>query len=398
MKFYFFIFLLCFFFIYCTPIAFNADKSRSYDSIIEYEYKDISSSDCVNNKDNCNKNKFIKDLKSKLNLITEYFTISSKESLEILLVIDTSPSMDENLEKLGENLESILSHIKNKNWRMAFITTDHGDHESSKNKNEKWEDYKGDMPKFGKFMFLEHAGTILDKFMLNKYIPSYKQIFTDTITRADSSDCELPPYCQEDNEQPLRSLKSAFSRYGADLQTQQFFKPHTDTIVLIITNEDERDTDPQNATTAQEVINTYNTVFDGQNKRLFGFTISIQDELCYLAEDHAKFMGLFNYSKGGIVNYGHSIGQLSTLTGGKNISICSPDYNKSLSNISLFTKHLVDSSIVLQKLFYIPKTLQISLSPIQPEISWKLYGRKVVFSKGIQPKTQVKVSYKYEEL
>lgn len=329
-------------------------------------------------------------------VMTEYFVISSKDDLEILLVVDTSTSMDDNLQKIGDNIQSMLSYIKTKNWRMAFTTADHGDHTSSTS-NESWEDYTGTHPRFGKLMSLEHNKTILNEFILHKEMSLYENIFKDTITREDPSDCDLPPYCQEGNEQPLRAMQATFSRYAVDSQAQQFFRPDTDTIALIITDEDERREDHENATTATEVLHTYNTIFNGQNKRLFGFSISIQDAECYDREiKNDGFLGFLRPNRS--ADYGYVIGQLANLTGGKNISLCSTDYSTVLSQISQFTQHLVDSSVTLEKMFYVPNSVQVALLPSQPDITWQLLGRKIVFSMGIKPKTKVKVTYKYENL
>ena len=118
----------------------------------------------------------------------------TENELEIVLVIDNSESMTPNLEKLGENLVSLLSHIKDKDWRMVFTTVDHG-RLSRKSTPEEWKKYMGNFPRYGKFMFLENDGKILNQKVLTKNISQYQQIFKDTITRKSSSECSLPPHC-----------------------------------------------------------------------------------------------------------------------------------------------------------------------------------------------------------
>ena len=283
-------------------------------------------------------------------------------------------------------MQAILSYIQDKNWRMAFTTADHGDHNMEKKTSERWESYSGSLPRFGKLMKLEKGRRVLDQFILNQDTSEYEQIFKDTLTR--NSECNLPPYCQGNNEQPLRALKAAINRYRTDTQNNSFFEPNVDTVVLIITDEDERRNDTQNATKAEEVIDTYEQMFAKQKKRLFGFSVSIQDEECYKNE-----RGGFLLSRGAA--YGHIIGRLAELTGGRNVSLCSKNYGAALTDISKVTRSLVQS-LVLQKIFYIPETVRVSLFPPQPHVSWKLYGRKVVFSDDIQAGTQVAVSYRYE--
>ena len=332
--------------------------------------------------------------------LTEYFEISHREELEIVIVLDVSRSMDDNLKKTGQNMMSLLSHIQHRKWRISFMTADHGDHYTLSGRHdevypqEKWEDYQDSYPRFGKFMRLEKQGKELDQFILEYNTPQYAQIFKDTLTREASSNCHKAPYCQGANEQPLRSLQSAFLRYTTDHAQQQFFQANTDTIVIIITDEDERRQDVRNATKASEVIATFKKVFEGQRKRLFGFSISIQDEKCYKKEGRHAI-------------YGRRVGRLADLTLGKNvfasqqtrsgnISLCSKDYGRALADISQITR-TVTESLTLEKIFYIPETVDIQLDPAQPQVSWRFYGRKLVFSQNILPGTKVRVSYRYEQ-
>ena len=395
MKGLFFLLFCSFLFFSCSRIGFNKETSGS-SQIIDYQLDSIISTECGDNLKLCstaqsvNNDPFFQASKEKKGYLTEYFEISERDNLEILIVVDASDSMDDNLRKTGENMDALLSYIQDKKWRMAFITADHGDHNINDQmvSSERWEDYKGKLPRFGKLMNLEKNREILNQFILSNDTAEYERIFKDTITRKNSSECTLPPYCHGTNEQPLRSIKATINRYQTNLEHKQFFQPNTDTVVLIITDEDERRPDNRNATTAEQVIQTYNQVFEGQKKRLFGFSISVQDKQCY---DDEK--GWFSSSG---ADYGRIISRLAELTGGRNISLCSKDYGKKLEDISKITRSLVQS-LTLQKIFYIPNTVKVSLYPHQADISWKLYGRKLVFLGDIKPGTQVKISYRYEE-
>ncbi len=317
--------------------------------------------------------------------LREHFEITGRNELEIVIIVDTSESMDDNLRKTGKNLRSLLSFVQDKTWRVVFTTADHGDHETGKS-FEKWQNYKGDMPRFGKLMRLEKRGKPLDQFILSQDTPEYEQIFKDTLTRENSYDCSLAPYCQGPNEQPLRALKALFLRYKKDPLHRRFFQPNVDTWVLIITDEDERRKDFQNATTAEQVIQTYESLFKGQNKRLFGFSISVQDKKCYESEN-----GFFSRAA-----YGHIVGRLPQLTGGINLSLCAKDYGKALAHISRSARSLMESSLTLQKLFIQPDSVQVRLNPDQPHVSWKLTGRKIKFSQPLEPNTKISVSYNFD--
>ena len=201
----------------------------------------------------------------------------------------------------------------------------------------------------------------------------------------------LPPYCHGKTEQPLRALKAAIQRYQAgEAQYVDFFKENVDTIAIVITDEDERTGDTDNATTAEEVLQEYQEVFADKKKRLFGFSISIQDEACYKKEK-SRFFGF-----GSMAAYGRIIGRFAELTDGKNVSLCEKDYGNSLAEISYITRKLVHS-LVLQKMFYIPDTVEVSLFPEVEGLRWTLEGRRLVFSDSIPAGTKITVSYKYEQ-
>ncbi len=325
------------------------------------------------------------------NTMTEYFNISERDQLEILLVLDASKSMDKNLKKLGANISSLLQHISDKDWRMAFITADHGDHRNVRFSADSWENYIGSEARFGRFMNLEKDGVILDQMILTRNDSDYQNIFEDTLTRKKSSHCSLPPYCQGKTEQPLRALKSALHRYQAnEEEVVNFFQDNVDTVAIIITDEDERTGDAENATTAEQVIQEYNNIFSNRKKRLFGFSISIQTKDCYKKERSQVF------GFGSTAAYGRIVGRLAELTDGENVSLCENDYGHSLENISHITRKLVHS-LVLQKVFYVPDTVEVSFFPEVEGITWTLQGRRLIFSESIPPNTQITVSYQYED-
>jgi hypothetical protein len=377
----------CLFFSSCSRIGFHTGEDSPQGFEIDYKFNSTLE-ECNANDEACVSNvqhtPFLKGVReSQPGHLTEYFEISIRNELEILFILDVSDSMNDNLKKTGKNMEALLSYIHDKDWQMAFTTADHGDHD--KKSSERWENYRGSLPRFGKLMKLEKEGRVLNQFVLDQNTSGYNQVFKDTLTRGPV--CNLPPYCQGNNEQPLRALKAAINRYQTDPQNKKFFKPGVDTMALIITDEDERRNDVQNATKAEEVMATYDRVFAHQRKRLFGFSVSIQDEQCYNSE--RGFLQLTGAA------YGHIVGRLAELTGGRNVSLCTESYGSAFTDISKITRSLVQS-LVLQKIFYIPETVKVSLFPPQPHVSWKLYGRKIVFSEDIQEGTKIAVSYQYE--
>lgn len=385
------VFILCGLFAYgCNRIDFSNQDNKSPDNYItDYQLHSCAGDSCQD------EDSFSEDqIEETEGDLTEHFKLTDRNQLEIILVIDASGSMDEDLRAIGSNMASLLTHIDEKEWRMAFITADHGDHDKNNpSEVERWQDYKGSLPRFGQFMPLEKQGRIGDQKILDKDTPNYIKIFRNTLIREYSDECDLPPFCQGHNEQPLRALKAAIERVESDRVHQEFFQPNTDTIVIIITDEDERKHEPLYATKATEVLQAYTAQFKGQKKRLFGFSISIQDKECFEQE---RGSGLFfNWFDKSAADYGKIIARLADITGGSNISLCEKNYSVSLRDISERTKKLVHS-VTLREMFYIPDTVEVELTPHQPNISWKLYGRSLVFSGELLPETKITVHYQYE--
>ena len=315
--------------------------------------------------------------------ITEKFTLNGSDiSLSLLFVVDVSQSMREHLKRLGSALKPFLSHIKNFDWKMAFTTADHGDHVKTNGRvgGQSWQNYNGSKPHFGRFMNLEFRGSLMKQKILNKQNDLYETIFYDTLTVNEGAKaCRLAPYCQGDHEQPLKALKAAIERE----ENKKFFgrKKKSDFAAVIITNEDERVEDIRNAVTAEEVKNTFYSVFP-KGKSFYGFGIIVKSEDCYEREK----------SKDQAVEYGKRVGRLASLTNGKNISICAQDYGSALRDISSLIKKRVLDNVYLSTARPDPDSVEVKMDPAQ-SAEWKVEGRHIVFTPSLKEGTKVEVTY-----
>ena len=389
-RFYYFlpyVFFLCF--INCKSSSFSLTQMTEKEHLVHGE-------DLCTTKDgrDCNYFSLSSNLKDwqfeklKPGRIVEHFIISKQKGVEFLFVVDNSSSMDKNLKKIGQNLSALLSYIKDLNWSIAFINADHEDH--TPGKNQKWEDCMGDTPKCGMLMPLEYNGKILNSYILTNNNPHARTIFEHTISREYNGQCNLPPFCGGRNEQPLRSTLSAIQRsLDPNGINSSFFKFNLDTIVVIISDEDERKGESSKATTAEDVIAEYYSSFEANQKRLFGFSISVQDEDCYNRERNS------HQYLNDPVSYGDAIGMLAALTGGENKSLCSYDYSSLLASISRKTMNLVNS-ITLMKQDLHPESLKVKIHSNDNDIMWKLEGRRVIFNKPLKPETKISVTYDYD--
>ena len=241
--------------------------------------------------------------------------------LDILFVVDTSESMHEHLLSFKEKFMGFLRHFFNFNWKLAITNADHGEHGF----------FLFNLSTLkGKVMRLERDGSVMNLYYLDRTVEHYSQIFLDSISRhklheyqkhgrdglEDVDYCELPPYCQGGNEQPLRSLKAAL------VKNQDFFRKNADLVVVLISNSKERASDYASGTQPEEVIEEFKSLY-GEEKRfeVYGIIIPKDDEEC-LAQNNA---GQFLVPEG---DFSEKIARLSAVTGGETFSICSDNYEQ----------------------------------------------------------------------
>lgn len=250
-------------------------------------------------------------------LPTEEFIL---RPLDILFVMDTSASMRSHLKQFKEKFSGFLRHFVNLDWQFALTNADYGE---------------ADLFIFnfgalkGKVMPLEKKGEILNLYYLHPGIPDYDQIFLDSVSihksgeyvvtgnrvgRENIDPCQLPPFCQGPQEQPLKSLKAAL------VQNEDFFRKEADLVVIIISNSKEKGGDSDSSTEPAEVIAQFKNVH-GDKKRfeVYGIIIIEDDTAClHQNQDQQVIFPEADFSD--------KIVDLSTMTGGEVFSICAPHY------------------------------------------------------------------------
>ncbi len=307
-------------------------------------------------------------------------------NVTFLFVLDVSDSMKDDLVRVGDSFEPLMSQIEETKWRMFFTTADHGDHDFIKDSStnepvftqQNWQDYKGDKPYFGRFMKLEKDGKLLEHIQLNKKIPDYSEVFKQTLTwkRSDNR-CQLAPFCQGALEQPLRALNSSLERLSQEPSLLD--SSHGDVIAFLITDEDERVEDSKNATTAQQVVDRFHALFP---KRDFhAFTMVIQDENCLLNQKQ--------YSPK--VTFGKKVSELVHLTRGKSLSLCSSDYQSAFEEVSYLLRTLIEE-FSLEEVPISPQHVKVEFLKGEKK-NWTLIDNKIVFDSPLSDGSQIQVSY-----
>ena len=298
----------------------------------------------------------------------ELFSTADLENrpIDFIFVIDASGSMDPDLLKLGEGFQHLISKIEFMDWRMMFtLAWSQGAHYGA---------YADSKPFNGQFMKPEHQGSLINQYYLDKKTSNYEQVFLDTLTRANPSQRDLPPYSHSGNEQPLRSLKFAFERL-ADGKAHINLRDGADVVVVIITDEDE-----DAMVSAEQVIAVFEEHFPDKQLLAFAVLIKPEDPAC-----------LSQQGSSGGGRYGTLTSQLPIQTEGRNISICEVDYSTSLEASS----RLILASQEDFKLENRPRSEEdiIVRFITGAEVDWELVGRKIKFDGALEPGTTVEVKY-----
>lgn len=239
--------------------------------------------------------------------------------LDFLFVMDTSHSMHQHLIEFNRKFLFFLQYFSGLDWKLAITNADHGD-------TGFFLLNLGALS--GRAMRLERDGVELDLRYLHPGILGYNRIFLDSISKhkmgeylqdegneiQEVGQCDLPPYCQGYQEQPLKSLKSALSK------NKDFFRKEADLVAVVISNSKERENDQAAATDPEEVVEQFRKIHGEQKRfKVYGIIIAEGDEGCLKENFDQQFL----FPEGA---FSERIADLSKITSGEIFSICLPDY------------------------------------------------------------------------
>ena len=255
------------------------------------------------------------DLKAVDNSEARLKNLNKKKKVDFLFVVDTSYPMVKHLQKVDETFKSFVTNLSPVTWRMAFTNADYDSNAFS---------YYGRDLFSGRAMKLELNGNILSHTFLHSSSQYSNEVFIDTLKRYEEGDiphlsskkyinpCDLPPYCQGSIRSPIRSLMNSLS-----VNTGLISKDSDAFVGIIFTNGD--DTYVQDDV-SDSLVNKFTEQY-GSKKIIKIYSISIipGDKDCF---HHDQSTNYFSDS-----SYSINIYKLVQATGGRAMSICSPDYS-----------------------------------------------------------------------
>lgn len=283
--------------------------------------------------------------------------LDSGPMVDILFVIDNSASMRDEQLKLGDRLSSFVGSLKNVNWQIGITTTDTSDSEFG---------LKGSLVQL-------HG---LNQYILTEDTPNYEEVFANTVVRPEGVNCGSN--CPSLVERPLEAATLALAK-GV---VSGFLRPGAELAIVILSDADEGGDGTGLITTPQFLLGTAASLFN-QQKRITGYGIVVEpgDEDCL---NQQREFTPHSY-------YGYNAALLAQLTDGVIGNICDSNYSQSLKKIGQHVLNLV-SSITLS---HVPQegTVEVTLTPHDPSIKWKVKDKTVEFNKSPEPGTRVDVRY-----
>lgn len=280
-------------------------------------------------------------------LFANNFTQKAENTpVDIIVVVDDSPSMSSEQKKLGERIESFIASLNGVDWRIAITTTDVSD-----------DGPQGD--------FVTFEGTTTN--VLSETVTNYKDVFLNTVKRKAS---------KSSSERPLEATILALSK--ANTVNKGFFREQASLSIIYISDEDERSNGGSKATKPSEVVAAVTSLSSKKDFTAYGIIVEPGDSKClFKAGNHKEAT---------------HVSALAYATGGLTGSICADDYSPTLKAIGKNVRKLNDTFELLD----LPDndSVEVSLAPEQ-DIKWSLEGKKLIFD--VPPLDDTKITVKFKK-
>ena len=375
---------------------------------------------------------------------------SRKKTLEFVVILDTSPSMNRNLKKLGGKLSPLLTAISDYNWRMVFTTAENGNGRSLV----QWQDHAGGDPlehialikksdlksrplqwnyrqqlyagfleklktfwqhlgdpfgSFGKLMNLEGPAIkergskditfqVLTERVLTANTPDYEVIFKNTVSQETMELVQCPgssacitreiPFCALP---PFcgSNIEQPLLSLKSAMERVHFDNGsffQPDTDLAVLTITN----DDAEHTDKQKVKNP---ILAEDVMNTFNQLLRPLNKRLFAFSILPLNEQCLSKEAGGDGFYSTRVAALAEQAdGGFNISICEKDYGPGLQRISEVIKTLVEQPSVTITEPFISETVQVEFLD-GPVIPWKLDGKKVIFKHPPDQDTQIKLHY-----
>ena len=288
--------------------------------------------------------------------------------VDILVVIDNSPSMHTEQRRLGERFGDFMSSLDGIDWQIGFINTDARPFPNA--------------PGWGGRLYNLRGRS---DYILTPKHPNPEHIFRETVKRVDElSNCtgettQKTSPCPTNHEEPLRTIIQSVNQRRT--HNAGFFRAGANLAVLVLSDENEMGNGSPHAVKPQMVIDRVRKVLGTRGFSVYGMVIRPNDRRCYREQ---KAVGN---------QYGTFVDELAKKTNGLTGSICDSDYGSALREISRRIENDLTVRFIELKALPLPDTLKVTFSPAKNAVKWTLKDKTIVFKVPPVQGTTVTVEY-----
>lgn len=313
------------------------------------------------------------------NIVEKFESVTTGKTsglADVLVIIDTTPSMFVSLNNLGNRFNQLINNWERVNWQLAITNS-----KSEKHFLDSW-------VLDGRFMDLQKNDMMKPvETIIKKSEPFAEPWFYRTVSRDPSdSGCDSQPYCMLNPSEPLRSLTGAIRR-RSEASNKGFFRKDSKLVTIIVTDKDERNVGSKDskAMSAQSAVDYFKQNLGSTMNGMTSLSIIIKpgDTSCM-----AKHSSNLQDGAGGV--YGQTLSQFASLTNGLTASICEKDYGAALSQLGEKIRQDLES-ITLKDVPY-KDSLKVTFTPAM-NIKWVLEGKVIKFDKPLPSGTKIDIRY-----
>ena len=281
-------------------------------------------------------------------LVKESLSVSDlKKPVDIIFIVDNSHSMAREQRQMSEKFQSFIDDLSGVDWKIGITTTDNSE-----------EGLQGSLT-----FFKDSSLTYI-----TQDTPFSEHLFRETIERD-----EIGTNVEEPLAVAIAAMKK---REGAN---SGFFRDDADLALVILSDEDERSQGHSWATSPDDVLNTFSTIWPNKELKVFGIIIEPNDRQCLRTQGWSQ-----------TAHYGTFVAELADQTDGFTGSICESDYSDTLSSIGSNVSLNFNSHTLAEE--PIDGTLEIKMVP-DHNIAWKVSGKVVTFAANLPVDTYLEFSY-----
>ncbi len=286
--------------------------------------------------------------------------------VDILFVVDNSPSMKTEQAKMADRFENFIENLSDVDWQIGITTTDVSDGPYG---------VKGSLLPF----YQSHLK------MIDSSVSNAEFLFRNTVKRRETGSA---------TEEPLKAVIRALKKQNTD--NFGFFRQGADLAIVILTDEDEKSDGSNNATKSQQVVDQIQLIWQGAKRTsVYGIIVEPDDNKCLKEQKkQCENGGVLTSILNKCGNYGEHVSRLarhSFMESGFTGSICEKEYGAMLSGIGE-TVGTIARSIELKR-DPIVDSVQIEFIPFENQVNYWVQGRRVYFVKTPAKDTEIRIKY-----